>query len=365
MSRENRSQVTVKTAATVALTVLGVTFAAWFIWNTTGALLITAVALLIAIALNRLVEWLERHRIRRGFGIAIAFTGVVGVLVGLGFLFIPPIVGQIEQVVNQWPQMLASFERTSFYHFLEQHLHIQQLVSQFESHATAAVGTALTVAEYVVEFIGAFVTVLFVSLFMLATGRRIVWGIVAQARPERRATYADVVLKIYRALGGYVAGHLLIVFVQCVATTIYLAAVGIPFFLPLGLLSGLASLVPFAGVTIVGTLVSLFAFGTKGLLTGVGTAVYYVLYQQFENHVLYPIVYRRTVEVNPLLIIVAVLFLGEWGGIPGAILAVPLTAAGHIVIAVLLRERRERFHIPATPATKEVLETRETAAPPH
>jgi putative heme transporter len=64
------------------------------------------------------------------------------------------------------------------------------------------------------------------------------------------------------------------------------------------------------------------------------------------------------VEVNPLIIIVAVLFLAEWGGIAGAILAVPLTAAGHIVVSVLLRERRQRLDIPGTPPTPELLDER-------
>jgi predicted PurR-regulated permease PerM len=150
MSRANRSQVSVKTAATVTLTVFGLAFLAWFLWHTSGALIITAAALLIAVALNRLVDWLERRHVRRGFGIALAMTGVVGFIVGLGFLFIPPIVGQIEQLVQQWPELLASFERTSFYRFLHQHLHIERLASQLESHAPAAVGTALTTVQYLV-----------------------------------------------------------------------------------------------------------------------------------------------------------------------------------------------------------------------
>jgi predicted PurR-regulated permease PerM len=363
MSRPNRSQVSVKTVATVTLTVFGLGFAAWFVWNTTGALLITALALLLAIALNRLVDWLERHHVPRGWGIAIAMLGVVAVIVGLGFLFVPPIVGQIEQLVQEWPKLVASFERTSFYRFLQQRLHVEQLVAQLESHAPAAVGTALTAVQYLVEGIGGFVTVLFVTIFMLAVGRPIVWGLLAQARPERRARYAETVRKIYAALGGYVAGHLLIVACQCAATTAYLAIVGMPFFLPLGLLSGLASLIPFAGVTIVGAMVSLLAWGLKGLLTGIGTVVYYILYQQFENHVMYPVVYRRTVEVNPLIIIVAVLFLAEWGGIPGAILAVPITAAGHIIVIVLLRERRRALQIPPTPPSPELLEKGSPEAP--
>ncbi len=98
-----------------------------------------------------------------------------------------------------------------------------------------------------------------------------------------------------------------------------------------------------------GTVVSLIAWGTQGLVTGLITAGYYIVYRQFENHVLYPMVYRRTVEVNPLVIILAVLFLADWGGIPGAILAVPLTAAAHVVVGVILRVRRERLGIPPPP----------------
>jgi predicted PurR-regulated permease PerM len=71
-----------------------------------------------------------------------------------------------------------------------------------------------------------------------------------------------------------------------------------------------------------------------------------VLYHQFESHVLYPVVYRETVDVNPLVIVIAVLFLADLGGIAGAVLAVPLAAAGHVVIGELLRYRRRRLGIP-------------------
>jgi putative heme transporter len=343
------SQVSPKSAAVVAVTALGVSFAAWFVWKTTGALLVTAVALLLAVALNRFVEWLERHRFSRGAGIAVAMIAVVGLLVAFGFLFIPPVVSQIEQLSNEWPRLLASAQHTDFYRFLQQHLHLDRVEGLLEKHAGEAVGSALAAVQFIVEGIGAVVTVLFVTIFMLAVGRRLVLACLAQAKPDRRARYARVVSELYRALGGYVLGHLLIVGLQCAATTIVLAVAGVPFFLPLGLFSGLASLIPFAGVTIVGTAVSVIAWGTHGLVTGLIVAGYYILYQQFENHVLYPMVYRRTVEVNPLVIILAVLFLADWGGIPGAILAVPLTAAAHVVVGVILRVRRERLGIPPPP----------------
>jgi predicted PurR-regulated permease PerM len=348
---DNRSQVSAKTAATVSVTVLGIAFAAWFFWNTTGALLVVTAALLVAVALNRPIEWLERRRVPRPLGIAIAMIALLCALAGVGFLFIPPVVSQVEELVKQWPHLVSAAERTHLYRMVQQHLHVAQPMALIERHGAEAVGSALSAVQFLLTGVAGVVTVLFVTLFMLAMGGPLVRAGLAQAKPDRRGTYARVLAEIYDALGGYVRGHLLIVLVQCAATTIVLAIAGLPFYLPLGLASGLASLIPFAGVTIVGTVVSLVAWGTRGLAIGVAIAAYYVVYQQFENHVLYPVVYRRTVKVNPLVIIVAVLFLAEWGGIPGAILAVPLTAAAHIVLGALLRARRERLGIrPAAPA---------------
>jgi predicted PurR-regulated permease PerM len=349
MSRENRSQVSAKTAATVTLTVLGIAFAAWLVWNTIDALLLTSAALLLAVALNPLVTWLERRRVPRWAGIALAMIGVVAVIGVIGWLLIPPIAGQIAELVKEWPDLLAKARRSSVYVFLQRHVGIEAWIAHVERQLPSMLPAALTVTRSILEALGALVTVLFVALFMLASGRPLVRGALAQARPERRARYAELLHRIYRALGGYVAGHLTIVLIQAAATSTFLAIVGVPFFLPIGLLSGLASLIPFAGVAIVGTVGALIAWATHGLGTGIGTAAYYILYQQFENHVLYPMVYRRTVELNPLVIILAVLFVAELGGIPGAILAVPLCAAGQIVVRAVLRARRERLEIPPLP----------------
>ncbi len=351
MATPYRSQVSVKSAATVVLTALAIGFGAWVLWRTGAALLLTFAALLIAVALNRVVDWLERRRVPRAAGIAVAMLLLVGVLAGLGFLFIPTAVSQIEQLASEWPKLLASAQRSPAYRFLDRHLDLGAVVGRLKGHAGEVVTPALDVAKAVLDALAAVVTVIFVVLFMLAAGRPIVWGAVAQARPERRAYWAGLVREIYGAIGGYVAGHLLIVAIQAAATSTFLAIVGVPFFLPLGILSGLASLIPFAGVTVVGTLVSLLAWATNSLWTGLGTAIYYVTYQQFENHVLYPMVYRRTVEVNPLVIVLAALFMFDLFGIPGAIVAVPVTAIGHIVVAEVLRRRRERLDIPPAPPT--------------
>jgi predicted PurR-regulated permease PerM len=347
--------VSVKTAFTVAVTVLAVVGTAWFLLRTTRALLVTAASLLIAVALNRVVQWLQAHRVPRGVGIALVMLAVVGAVVGLGFLIVPPVIDQASALVAEWPRIVAAIQRSSLYRIAAQHADLQSVLERAERAAPQALGAAVAVVRGSATALVAFVTVLFVTLFMLTSGRPLVWALLAQARPERRARYADVLVKIYHALGGYVAGHVFIVGVQACATSAFLAIVGVPFFLPLGITSAIASLIPFAGVTVMGIVISTIAWASNGLWTGMASAIYYVAYQQLESHLLYPLVYRRAVEVNPLLTVLGVLFMGELGGIAGAILAVPLVAAGHIVVRELLAERRARLGIPTVPPTPAVL----------
>ena len=336
-----RSQVSVKTTATVSATVLGVVLAAWIAWKTAGAIVVTLVALLLAVALDRAVSFLRRHGVGRGLAIAVVACAVLATLAGLGWLVIPRLVAQASALVHAAPEIARTVRGSRAYHLLERHVDVDAALGRLGNVMTPA----LEAAGKAVEALAAAVTVVFVTIFMLTSGPKLLEKLLAQARPERRDEYRDLLAKVYRALSGYVGGHLAIVGLQGVATVIALAVAGVPFFLPLGVLSALASLVPFAGVLVMGTAVSLIAWATSGLWAGVGVAAYYVLYQEFENHVLYPVVYRHTVDVNPLIIVLAVLFMWELGGIPGAILAVPSAAAGHIVVGELLRYRRRRLGI--------------------
>ncbi len=355
-SARNPSQVSVKTAFTVTATALAVLAGVWFAWRTSFAWILTAAALLFAVALNRLVEWLRAHRVPRGAAIALVMVGVLGGLVGLGFLIVPPVIDQATALGSDWPRIVSELEHSAAYRYATHHAAMQGVLDHIGRAAPQALGTVLSVLRGSVTALVALVTVLFVTLFMLTSGRSLVWFALAQASPERRGRYAEVIRKIYRTLGAYVAGHFFIVGLQACATSTFLAIVGVPFFLPLGITSAVASLVPFAGVIIMGVAISIIAWASGGLWTGIATAIYYVAYQQFENHVLYPLVYRRAVQVNPLVTILAVLFMAELGGIAGAILAVPLAAAGHIVIRELLAVRRARLGIPTIPPTGRVLE---------
>jgi len=144
-------------------------------------------------------------------------------------------------------------------------------------------------------------------------------------------------------VGGYVGGLITICSINAILTTTFLAITGMPFFLPLGLLSGMSSAIPYAGPIAAGVTVTLLALATGGPLKALITAIYFILYGQLEGNVLSPLIFRRTVHINPLVTTLAILFMAEFMGLAGAIIAVPAAATAQIVLREILAIRKEQL----------------------
>jgi putative heme transporter len=350
---------TIKRTATVALTVLGIALAGWVFVRAPLAIGITVASLLIAVALDRPVRALERKGLPRWLGITLVMLAVVGAVAGVLLLLVPPAAAQVRQLVENGPALLDKVRHSAPYRFMERHVGVEELLAEERSRVPALarqlVDPMLAVLRAVVTGVAELVTVLFVVVFMLASGRQLVWAALAQAQPERRARYASLLAQIYRSLGGYIAGMLLLVVTNALFAGVFLAAIRVPYFLPLAVMSGLASVIPYIGAFLVGTMLSVVAWVNNGIWTGVFTLGYYLAYQQFENHVVAPLVYRRTVELNPLVILIAGIFMTELAGISGALVAVPLAASAQIVLREILRARHERLNLPEVPPGPEVM----------
>ncbi len=348
---------TIQRTATIAATVLGMALVAWVLVRAPLAIGITVASLLVAIALNRPVAALERRGLPRWLGITLVMLAVVGAIAGAVLLLVPRAVGQGRQLVENAPELLTKLRETAPFRFVERHLPLDEMISdgrsRFPSLARELVDPVLAIVGAVLTGVAELVTVLFVVIFMLAT-----------ARPENRARYASLLTQVYRSLGGYIAGMLLLVGTNALFAGTFLAVIGVPYFLPLAVMSGLASVIPYVGALLVGTVLSVVAWVNNGLWTGVFTVGYYIAYQQFENHVVAPLVYRRTVDLNPLVILIAALFMTELGGIPGALVAVPLAASAQIVLREILRARKERLKLPEVPAGPELMEPEPRPQPP-
>jgi predicted PurR-regulated permease PerM len=138
-----------------------------------------------------------------------------------------------------------------------------------------------------------------------------------------------------------VTGNLLISLIAGTLTTFVLLALGVPFAVALGLIVAILDLVPLAGATIAAIIIASVAF-LHSIPAGIIVVVFFVIYQQVENHVLQPLVYHRTVALSPLVILISVLIGAEVAGVLGALAAIPTAGAVQVLISDFLRERRER-----------------------
>jgi predicted PurR-regulated permease PerM len=339
------SQVTLKTVFTVSFGVLLVIAIVAAVVNSMVALALIAAALMIAVALDHLVRMLERRGVSRSAAIAIVTVGGLGLAVGCGFTLIPPAIDQGRELIVNAPKFARTAMGSSLFRTLDSRFHFAQHLTEIERRlpemlegaATPilnAVGGLLTAAA-------AAVTITFLAVFMLIFGERLIHAALADARPERKPIYDDMLGKMYQSIGGYLGGLALICTINAVLTTSFLAADRVPFFLPLGILSGLSSMVPYAGPFLAGTGISLIALFTKGTWHGVAAAIYFVVYGQIEGNIIGPLVFRRTVHVNPLVVTLSILILGEIGGVVGAIVAVPVVAVLQIIVREVRRIRRQ------------------------
>jgi len=343
------SQVTLKTVFTIAFGVVLVIAVVMAVIHSLLAITLSSASLLLAVALDHGVQLLIKRGLRRSLAIAAVSLAMLGTLIGLGFTLIPPAVTQGRSLIQHGPEYVRTAQHSHLFQRLDQRFHLGDRIQEVEKNSAnmleGAATPVLAAVGGVLSFVGAGVTVFFLMVFMLIFGERVVQAILDETRLEHRRIYEDLLHKIYQSIGGYVGGLTLICAINATLTTTFLAINRVPFFLPLAILSGLSSMIPYAGPFVTGSFISLLTFVTGGAWHGLATVIYFVTYGQLEGNVLGPLIFRRTVHVNALIVTLSILFLGEMAGIPGAIVAVPVVATLQIVVRELLRFRRQQLRL--------------------
>ena len=336
------SQVTLKTVFTVAFGVLAVAALVVFILRTQLAVTLSLAAAMIAVAMNHAVEMLIRRGLRRKWAIPVVVFGLLLLWVGLSVMLIPPVVSQVKALVAAAPALWQKVQQTRLFLLLDARFDLSAQLRKSVPAAAGAVAPVLTAIGGFLSALGGLVTLVLLAIFMLLFGGELIAAMVAEATPANRNRYQRIVEKIYGSVGGYVGGLIGICTINATLTTVFLAITGMPFFLPLGILSGFSSSIPYAGPLVAGTSITLLALITGGPLKALATGIYFILYGQLEGSVLSPLIFRHTVHINPLVTTLAILFMAEFMGLPGAIIAVPAAATAQILIREILSLRKQR-----------------------
>jgi predicted PurR-regulated permease PerM len=306
------------------------------------------IALFLAMAINPLVEWLQRRGLkRRGSAVAAAYLSVLVGIAVIAATFVPTLVRNVNSFANATPgyveDLTAGRGRLGFlqtkYHVVDR---VREQVEEGGAKKLLGLsGTALAITRSVINIVVGIVTIAFLTLFMLLEGPRWLERLYGLLPPESRPRWEAVGRDVYRTVGGYVTGNLMISLIAGTLTTIVLLIMGVPYAVALGLIVAILDLIPLAGATIAAIIVSSVAF-LHSIPAGIVVLVFFILYQQFENHVLQPLVYGRTVQISPLAVLVAVLVGAEIAGVIGALGAIPVAGTIQVILVDYLKHKRDR-----------------------
>jgi predicted PurR-regulated permease PerM len=323
----------------VVLVVLCVVFTLYLVFLLRQPLTWIFIAGFLAIALSGPVNFLQRY-MRRGLAIAAVYVALILIPVLLGAILIPPIVEQLNTLINDFPRYVSDLQdliaRNRTLAELEEDYNItaelQKQASTLPSRVGDAAGILSDIGLGLVNSIFAGVTILVLSLFMIGSGRGWLRWLAARQGPEREAWLDRLFDRIGNAVGNYVAGALGQALVAGVLAYIVLRILGVPYAGSLAVIIFLLDLVPLVGATLGAIIVGIITLFDDFPTTTIVWAIWSVIYQQIENNVIQPRIQARAVQVHPFVVLTSVLFGSTLFGVLGALLAIPVAAAIQIAI---------------------------------
>lgn len=309
-------------------------------------LLLLVVAGFIALLLNPAVAFFERHVVRRrGEAVAIVTFVALVVFAGLAFAFGYPLVNGITHLAKALPNYFQQAEKGTgpIGHLLRKY-HVEHwvqknLAPKLSEFAKNLSKPALTLGKGAVSLLIALVTIFILVLLLLLEGSKLRSGVLSMINPARRNELTRIAGEVNRSVTGYMLGNFITSVIAGVVVFAALAILGVPFAVLWALWVALVDFLPMIGGALAGIPTVIFA-AAHSLTAGIVVLVVFLIYTQVENHVLNPIVMSRTVKVNPLLVLIAILVgasLGDlvggfFGGFVGTLLAIPVAGSIQVIV---------------------------------
>jgi predicted PurR-regulated permease PerM len=342
-----------RAALRAVLIVVSVALALYLIVLLKRPLTWLVIAAFIAVAMTGPVNLLTR-RMKRGQAIAVAYVILLLIPIGLGALIIPSLVNQVENFAENVPEYAQDVtdyvnenqtlnDLNEKYDFTGE---LQSLADDLPGKIGDAAGVLQDIGVGVINSIFATVTILILSIFMVAGGPRWAESFVGAQPPDRRERIERALRDVGNAIGNYVAGALVQATLAGVSSFIVLTILGAPFAGPLALVVAFFDLIPVVGATIAAVFIALVMLFVNFPVSLIVWVIWAVAYQQIENYLIQPQIQRRAVQVEAFVVLVAVLFGSTLFGVLGAVLAIPTAATLQIVWREYRDFRRESLTMP-------------------
>jgi len=301
-------------------------------------------ALIVASAFSPAVDLLEKIKIPRVVGALIVYVVVIGLLAFLISLVVAPLVKDIKNLSSNLPEYIESLSLK--FKSLEKNLskyeaivnRIQVFLSNFEERLK---GLGDGIFSRIINIFGgifSFILALIIS-FYLSVQKKGVQRILGSISPFKHRDYVlDLWERAQKKLGRWLQGQLFLGLIVGVLVYIGLLFLNVKYALLLAILAGILEIFPYIGPLLAGIPAVIIGFLQAPIL-GLWVLILYMVVQQVENHIFVPLVIGKVVGLNPIIVILALLIGGKLGGIPGMVLAVPLTAVFAEFVKDLIKKR--------------------------
>jgi len=304
----------------------------YLVWD---IIVLLFVSLIFAATLGPTISWLERKKIPRSAGILLIYVGALFLLSLVVILIIPPINEQVDQLAATFPiyyerilqlfgglQLKSDFSET-----------FQQSLNAFGQTLSSYTGSVVNTASGIFGGLTTFFLVL-VLTFYFSVKKNGLKHFISQVTPAKYQKYTEnIFIRIQDKLGLWLRGQLLLSGIIFAVTWIGLLILGVKYSLVLALIAGITEVIPFIGPVIGAIPAVLLAF-LQTPVKAVLVIVLYLVIQQLEGNIIVPKVMQKTVGLNPIVVIVAILLGAKLAGVLGAVLSLPVTLA----IMVLARD---------------------------
>jgi predicted PurR-regulated permease PerM len=300
-------------------------------------IILVVVALFLAVGLNPAVTFFMHRGLSRPWAVLVVIGIVVLALVLFVVALVPVISDQVAAIVENAPDWLSSLQRNREVQDLDDRYHIIDKSKDFVSSgdwASGLFGGVVGVGVAVLGFLANAFVVTVLTLYFLASLPRTKRALYELAPASKRARVTDLGERILDSVGGYVSGAFIVAMCAGISSLIFLFAVGLSqYAVALAAVVTLLDVIPMIGATLGAVVVTAIGFATDPK-TGIACVIFYVLYQQLENYLIYPRVMQKSVNVPGSVTVIAALIGAGLLGVIGALLAIPTAAA----ILLLIRE---------------------------
>ncbi|WP_245993894.1 AI-2E family transporter [Nocardioides immobilis] len=326
---------------------LGLLVAYWLFQALIGigsVLMLVVIAFFLAAGLNPSVEFLERRGVRRSFACALVIVAAVGVLALFIVAIVPVIADQISALSANAPIWLDELQENKKVQELNEEYEIVDKAKAFVTDGdfvSTLFGGALGFGLKIISALFNAFIILVLTLYFLASLNTTTHAIYRLAPASRRERVTKLGDKVIHNIGGYVSGAFVVALCAGFSSLIFLWFTEVrEYAVALAFVVAVLDVIPMIGATIGAVVVCAIAFATD-VKSGIAAVIFYVIYQQIENYVIYPRIMGRSVDLPGAVIVIAALVGAALLGVVGALLAIPAAAAVLLIIREVVVKQQD------------------------